>query len=251
MLHGRECAEAVEHALALGYRHIDTAQSYDNESDVGAAVARSGVPRAQVWITTKVAREWLHPAHVRRTTEDSLRRLRTDYVDLLLVHWPTDEVPLEQTLGAMQELREAGKTRFIGVSNFPSELLRDAVILAPEILTDQVELHPLGAQYELRRTAQRMGVTLTAYSPLAQGQALDMPLLLEIGREHGRSSAQVILRWLMQLGIVAIPKAASAEHRRENIDIFDFELSDAQMQTIGELDRAARFIDPIWTQARG
>jgi len=213
---------------------------------VGAAVARSRVTRAQVWITTKVAREHLHPAHVRRTVEDSLRRLGTDHVDLLLVHWPSDAVPLEQTLQAMQELRAAGKARFIGVSNFPSRMLREALLVAPEILTDQVELHPLLAQYELRDAAKRLGVTLSAYSPLARGQALDVKMLVDIAEEHGRTSAQVMLRWLIQLGIVAIPKAASPEHRRENLDIFDFELSEAEMQRIGELDRASRFIDPIW-----
>lgn len=235
----------MEHALALGYRHIDTAQAHGNESEVGAAVARSGVPRDQLWITTKIAKEWLHPAHVQRTTEDSLRRLGMDHVDLLLVQGPAGEVPIDLTLDALQRLRKAGKARFIGVAELLAEQLREAVLLVPDLLTDQIELNPLQARYELRETARRLGVTLTACSPLARGQALDVRQLVDIGRELGRSSAQVILRWLLQLGIVAIPKAASAEHRRENLEVFDFELSDAQMQAIGALDRASQFLEPL------
>lgn len=248
MLRGQPCKDAVEHALALGYRHVDTAQAYDNESEVGAAVARSVVPRDRVWITTTVAKEHLHPAHLRRTTEDSLRRLGTDYVDLLLVHEPSPDVPLEPMLRALQGLREDGKTRFIGVSHFSAELMRDAAILAPELLANQVELHPMRAQEAVRDAAARMGVTLVACSPLARGQVLSLRPVVEIGEALGCAPAQVILRWLVQLGVAVIPKAASAEHRRENLGIFELELSAAQMQTMSELDRASRFIEPIWVQ---
>ncbi|MCX4247620.1 aldo/keto reductase [Paraliomyxa miuraensis] len=245
-LHGRECRDAVEHALAIGYRHIDTAQAHGNESEVGAAIARSAVPRDQVWVTTKVAREWAHPAHVQRTTEDSLRRLGMDHVDLLLVQGPpSEEVPLSETLEALRRLHETGKARFIGVADLLSESLREAVGLVPELLTNQIELNPLNAHYGLRATAQRLGVTLTACSPLARGQALDVQRLVEIGRSVGRSSAQVILRWLLQQGVVVIPKATSTEHQRENLEVFDFVLSEPQMEAIDEIDRASQFIEPI------
>ncbi|MBW3561036.1 MAG: aldo/keto reductase [Actinobacteria bacterium] len=245
-LTGDECYDAVRHALELGYRHIDTAQAYGNESEVGRAIADSGVDRDDLWVTTKIWRTNLRPDDVRRSTERSLQELGLDQVDLLLIHWPSDEVPLEQTLAAMDDLREAGRTRAIGVSNFTPTLVEEALGLAP-ILCDQVEYHPYLAQTELRDLCVQNDLMLTAYSPLAKGRVPGDETLEEIGDAHGRSAAQVVLRWLLQQdNVVAIPRSSSADHREANLDVFDLELSDDEIGRIDDLAGGRRLIDPAF-----
>ena len=251
-IEGDACVEAVADALRIGYRHVDTAQAYGNEREVGEGVRRSGVDRDSVWVTTKVARENLRYDACRASVEESLRQLDVGPIDLLLIHWPHDEVPLSESLSAMDELRSEGKVRHLGVSNFPPSLLEEAVAWCP-ILCNQVEYHPFLAQDRLLRLAHEHDLVLTAYSPLARGEAVKNETLRRIGLDHGKSAAQVTLRWLVQQArVAAIPRASGRQHRLENFDVFDFELTDAEMESISQLDEGMRLIDPAhapaWTR---
>jgi 2,5-diketo-D-gluconate reductase B len=241
---GSDCEEAVADALEIGYRHIDTAQAYDNEAEVGKALAGGGVPRRELFVTTKLWREDFAPDRVRPSAEGSLERLQVDCVDLLLLHWPNEEVPLEQTLGALVQLREDGLIRHFGVSNFPAGMLREALSIAP-IFADQVEFHPFLGQDELAELAVEQDFMVTAYSPLARGKVPDDPTLREIGERHGKTAGQVALRWLLDKPNVAtIPKASSHERRLENFDVFDLELADEERAAIDALPKDGRIIDP-------
>ncbi|MDX6688547.1 MAG: 2,5-diketo-D-gluconate reductase [Solirubrobacteraceae bacterium] len=245
-LTGEACTAAVRDALEIGYRHIDTARMYANEAEVGQGLHDSGLNRDEVFLTTKIWRDDLAPADVGQALEQSLRDLRTEYVDLLLIHWPNSAVPLADTLGAMAEARQAGRTRHIGVANFPSTLLLEALELAP-VLCDQVEYHPYLHQPEVLEVARERDLLVTAYSPLAQGKVLRDRALREIAEAHGKNPGQVALRWLLdQPHVAAIPKASSHEHRVANFDVFDFELSDEQRGAIAGLAADRRMIDPSW-----
>lgn len=250
-LTGRLCADRVREALELGYRHIDTAQMYENETEVGKGIAESHVPRDDVFITTKLWFDDLEGPDVVPSVEESLERLGTDYVDLLLIHWPDEDVPLGETLEAMLRVQEQGKARFIGVSNFTVELWKEALDTAPAHV-NQVEYHPFLDQQPLLDLARERGVHLIAYSPLARGRVIDNETLQEIGERHGKTAAQVALRWLLQQDRVAaaIPKAASSAHLRENRDIFDFELTPSEMLQISALRGAERMVDPSWAPWR-
>ena len=244
-LRGADCIEAVERALALGYRHIDTAQGYLNEAEVGEGMRRSGVARDDVFLTTKVRPREFRRRDVERSTEESLSALGVASVDLLLMHWPNPDVPLEETLGAMRDLQDRGLVEHVGVSNFPPSLAERACELT-EVFTNQVEYHPFLSQQALLRQAERLDYLVTAYSPLAQGLVSKDPVLQEIGAAHGKTPGQVALRWLVQQPrVIAIPKAASAAHQRENIAIFDFELRPDEMATIHAIDRGERLTDDM------
>lgn len=244
-MRGDRCTEGVERALRLGYRHIDTAQGYLNEREVGEGLRRSGVPRDEVFLTTKLRPRNFRKGDVARSTEASLAALGIDTVDLLLMHWPNPDVPLEETLGAMRDLQDRGLVRHVGVSNFPPSLAERACELT-EIFTNQVEYHPYLSQEALLRQARRLDYLVTAYSPLAQGRVADDPVLQEIGAAHRKTPGQVALRWLVQQPLVlAIPKAASTDNQRANVDIFDFELSDDEMAAVTALDRGERLTDDM------
>jgi len=243
---GRTCADRVADALAVGYRHVDTAQAYDNEEDVGRGLRRGAVGRDEVFLTTKLWRENLTRDAVLRTSEESLSRLGTDYVDLLLIHWPSDQVPVEETLDAMREIQERGRARHLGVSNFPPSWLERAAAHTT-LVCDQVEYHPLLSQDHLLGPLRERGMALVAYSPLAHGEIPKCETLAEIGRAHGKSASQVALRWLVQQeGVRAIPKAASREHLEENFRVFDFDLDPAEMERIHALAtrNGERTVDP-------
>lgn len=244
-LSGRGCFEAVRHALDLGYRHIDTAQMYGNETEVGWAVRESGL-RDRIFLTTKLAPGNHAAAAVKRSTEESLRRLATDHVDLLLIHWPTGEVPLGETLGALAALRQAGKARSIGVSNFNVALIEEAIAThGADLLCNQVEYHPYLSQRAVLAAVRRQAMMLTAYSPLARGRVQRDPALTAIGRTYGKSPAQVALRWLLdQDSVVAIPKASSRAHLAANLAVFDFTLSPAERAQIDALRDGYRIVDP-------
>lgn len=230
-LSGDAAREGVRHALELGYRQIDTAQAYENEREVGEGIADSGVPREDIFLTTKIRGENLAGERVGPAVDASLRRLATDYVDLLLIHWPTDEVPLAETLEAMSAAKDAGKVRHLGVSNFRGPLLLEAMELAP-IFADQVPYQPGRTQNTLLAIAAERDVLLTAYSPL-KGQGVQSPVLAEIGAAHGKSPQQVALRWLLQQEKVSpIPRSGNPDHRAQNLAVFDFELSDEEMARI-------------------
>ena len=250
-LTGDTCRRIVEAAIGMGYRHIDTAQMYENEAKVGAGIAASGVDRDELWVTTKLALDKVDRAGVVKSTHDSLRRLGLDHVDLMLIHWPSQEVPLSETLEAMVRLQETGEIRHIGVSNFTPSLLDEARELAP-ILCNQVEHHPFLGQDRLRAMCERHELMLTAYSPLARGKVAGDPTLREIGEAHGKSASQVALRWLTQhRNVAAIPKSTSAEHLQANLDIFDFELDGQEANRIANLANDERLIDPEWAPAWG
>ncbi len=245
-LEGDECYEGVTEALEIGYRHVDTAQAYENEEHVGRALDDSDVPREEIFLTTKVWRTNFEHDDVISSVEESLEKLRTDYVDLLLIHWPPQDVPLKETLGAMIQLREQRKTRLIGISNFTPELVEKAREIAP-VACNQVEYHPFLSQKELIEQAKSHGMMLTAYSPLARGDVLENDTIESIADAHGKSPAQVGIRWLLQQNpVVAIPKASSSDHRKANFDVFDFELTDDEMQKIHGLAEGRRLIDPDW-----
>ena len=236
-LSGEECRRVVERALALGYRHIDTAQMYRNEDEVGKGMQSSGVNREEVFLTTKVWPSDFSYKRIIETTRESLKRLRTDRVDLLLMHWPSQGVPLEETLSAMRELQEEGSVRHIGVSNFPPSMVEDAT-RHTEIFCNQVEYHPYQAQDDLLEQAKEMDYLLTAYRPLSKGTILNDETLQEIAEAHGKTPAQVALRWLIQQEkVAAIPKATSEDHLKSNLDVFDFELSEEEMEHIFGLSR--------------
>jgi len=243
-LAGAECERAVSRALEIGYRHLDTAESYGNEAEIGRALAASGLPREEVFLTTKVWWENLSFAEVKRHLEGSLERLGTDHVDLFLIHWPDRDISLEEPLAAMAQLQAEERLRLFGVSNFTAPLVQQALRIAP-IACNQVEYHPFLSQAALHDLAVRHGHALTAYCPIARGQVAEEPVIAEIARACGKSPIQVTLRWLLQQqNVAAIPKATSEEHLQENFDIFDFELDSRQMTAIGELERELRLVDP-------
>ena len=236
-LTGGACVRAVERGLQVGYRHLDTAQMYGNEAEVGRGIRGSGVDRGEIFLTTKVwPSDFAHDRVISKTRE-SLKKLGTDYVDLLLMHWPGDGVPLGETLGAMRELQEEGGVLHIGVSNFSPSLVEEATEHA-EVFCNQVQYHPYRNQNALRDQAQKLDYLLTAYTPLSRGGVQDNATLREIGEAHGKTATQVALRWLVQQDRVsAIPKATSEEHLKENLDVFDFELSEEEMDRISSLSR--------------
>ena len=234
----------VQHALTIGYRHLDTAQGYDNEAEVGRGIKASGLARDEIFVTTKVKPENFAHDKVLSSTQESLQKLGTDYVDLLLLHWPNPDVDLEETFAGLLELHDAGHAKHLGVSNFPPRMVEEAMQYGP-VFCNQVEYHPYLSQDKLLAQAERADYLLTAYSPLAQGKVLDDPIIEAIGVRQDKSVAQVVLRWLLQQEkVAAIPKAASIEHREANFDVFDFELSDDEMKAIFDLGRGERLVDP-------
>ena len=247
-LRGRDCARLTEQAIRIGYRHIDTAQMYDNEREVGEGVQASGL-RSEVMITTKVQPTLLAPHDLERSVKESLAKLRLDAIDLLLIHWPNPRVPLAETLGAMAKMKREGYTRQIGVSNFTVSLLEEATKLSTEPLAcDQVECHPFLNQDRVVGACRRHGMAVVAYSPIARGGAKDNKLLEKIGKAHGKTAAQVCLRWLVQRGIVVIPRTSRVERLEENFSLFDFELSDAEVHEIAGLARpGGRIVDWTWS----
>lgn len=234
-LRGRICARIVEQALRLGYRHIDTAQMYENEREVGEGLRASGVPRADVFVTTKVWPTHFAPHDLLRSAKESLVRLRMTEVDLLLLHWPSDRVPLSETLGALAQVRQAGMARHIGVSNFNADLVAEAVSLCSEPLAcNQIHYSPYLDQSATLAACRRFGLVPVAYTPIAKGRVSDDAELSRIAQRYQRTPAQVSLRWLVQQGVSAIPRTSKIERLQENLDI-GFQLSDADMAAISAI----------------
>jgi 2,5-diketo-D-gluconate reductase B len=232
-LRGRTCARIVEQALKLGYRHVDTAQIYENEREVGEGLRASGVKREEVFVTTKIWTNHFAPHDLERSVKESLVKLRQSHVDLLLLHWPNPHVPLVETLGALAHAKELGLTRHIGVSNFTAALIEEAVTACREPLAcDQVEYHPYLDQTKVKAACAQAGMVLVAYSPIARGKIKNDSTLAPIARAHRKTPAQVCLRWLVQQNVAAIPRTSRVERLSENIDIFDFELSGEEMDRI-------------------
>lgn len=239
---GQECAEIVESALDLGYRHLDTAQKYDNETMVGEGLAAADVNREDVFLTTKITLKNLLNDDIIDSVHESLDRLDVDYVDLLLIHAPHPRMDIEETLGKMAQLREEGYVEHLGVSNFTRSLLKMAIDAADvPIVTDQVQYHPYWDQSDLQAFCTTHDVALTAYSPLARGRIVEDGTLAAIGTRHDKTAAQVALRWLLQQdGVVAIPKTTNPDHLEQNLAVFDFELTDEEVTRIDELTPSPR-----------
>lgn len=252
-LRGDDCTRATALALDIGYRHIDTAQIYENEAEVGnaikSALKNARIDRRDIFLTTKVWMENVARSTLAKSVDESLKKLKTDYVDLLLLHWPVSDVPLKEQAGALAAVQKSGKARLIGVSNYPTALMRTVLDdYGIKIANNQVEYHPFLSQKTVLDFARAHDMWVTAYSPLARGAVRGSPVLKRIADKYGKNEGQVSLRWLTQQpGIAAIPKAASETHIRDNINIYDFTLSDEEMNDIFALARNdGRMVNPGW-----
>lgn len=243
LLSGNKCVETVKTALSLGYRHLDTAQIYGNEKDVGRAVRNSGIKRSDIFLVTKISTSNFLYDDAVESTYKSLEELGSEYIDLILMHWPDSSVPVGETVSAMNELSEKGFVKYIGLSNFPPSKVEEALLFG-DISCNQVEYHPYLSQDSLISHSRSNNYVLTAYCPIAKGRVTGDKTLREIGERYSRTASQVTLRWIIQQGICAIPKSSGADHLRENIDIFDFELEDKEMEAIGSLAKGLH-LDPV------
>ncbi len=239
-MRGETCRRAVLAALGCGYRLIDTAAMYGNEGAVGSAIRASGVPRAEIFITTKVWRSDLASARFQKSAEASVQRLGVDHVDLLLIHWPNESVPLAETIGALNEALRRGLTAHIGVANFPTAMLREAVRLSEApLVANQVEYHPYLDQSRLLQCCREHGLALIAYSPFRKagtGSPLTDPLIVQLARSKRATPAQIVLKWLLQQsGVAAIPRSSDPDRIAENADLFDVTLSSEEMDAIRQL----------------
>jgi 2,5-diketo-D-gluconate reductase B len=242
-----DCGEIVATALKLGYRHIDTAWKYGTERGVGEGIRASGVPRSEIFLTTKVSHEYLRGDDFARSVDESLTNLGVDFVDLLLVHWPNPEIPVREPIAALAKAKRAGLARHIGVANFNIALLDEAIRLCPEPLVNlQAEYHAHLDQTKLAQACRERGLIFTAYCPLGRGRLLHDPVLAEIAARKGRPLAQIALRWLIQQGnIIPIPRSSNAKRMAENLDVFDFALGADEMARIAALKRPdGRIADP-------
>ncbi len=248
-LRDQNCTDMVEHALKIGYRHLDTAAMYENEEAVGAGLRASGISRDDVFITTKVWYPDCTEGALQRSAEASLKRLNVDKIDLLLIHWPNAATTLEDQVGALCSAKKNGLAENIGVSNFPSQMLRDAVAIADEpIVTNQVEYHPLLSQEAVLAACRETGGSLTSYCPIARAAIFENPVVTEIAAAVGKTASQVVLRWHVQQDqVIAIPRSTKAERVTENFDIFDFTLSAQQMAALHAMARTdGRMVDQPW-----
>lgn len=240
--------ESVRNALDLGYRAIDTAQIYGNEAEVGQAIAESGVPRSALFLTTKVWTENLAADKLIPSLKDSLAKLRTEQVDLALIHWPSPggAVPVAEYMGALAEAKAQGLARQIGVSNFTVALMREAIaaVGAGAIATNQVELHPYLQNRSVADFAKSLGIPITSYMTLAYGKVLNDPVIEAIARAHGATTAQVALAWALQLGYAVIPSSTRRENLASNLKAQQLRLTDADMAQIAALERGGRLVDP-------
>lgn len=244
-----DCGELVANALKLGYRHLDTAWKYKTEKGVGVGIRASGVPRDDIFVTTKVSHEYLRADDFARMVDESLNNLKLDYVDLLLIHWPSpDKVPFAETMNALAKAKRDGKTKHVGVANCNIALIEDAIRLCAEpIVNVQVEYHPYLDQTKLLAAIQRLGLAMTAYCPLGRGRMISDPVVAEIARAKGKTVAQVVLRWhLQQPNVIPIPRSSNPGRQAENMAIFDFTLNDEEMRRIHALARPdGRIANPV------
>jgi 2,5-diketo-D-gluconate reductase B len=234
-LKGDACAAAVITALEVGYRHIDTADSYENHEAVGQAIRASGIARDALFLTTKVRRDDLRRDALIEAGKRFVAELQTDYLDLLLIHWPNDTIPMEETFAGMQALKDAGVIRNFGVSNFTNARLGRALTVTGGILANQVEFHPSLYQKDLLEFCQSRDIAVTAYSPTAKGEDLALPVVQALAKQYGRSASQVVLNWLIGKGIVTIPQSANAGHIADNFKTLEWELDP---EDVARIDRA-------------
>lgn len=237
-LTGGLSADTIVAGLKAGYRHIDTGRKYGTEDAVGEGMRASGVPRADIFLTTKVSHENLHADDFARSVDESLAALKVDYIDLLLIHWPNPAIALSETMPALARAKRQGLARHIGVANFNIALLGQAIQLCPEPLVAlQAELHPYLDQAKLLAAVRQHQLVFIAYCPLARGRLFDDPVLAEIAKARGRSIAQIALRWLVQQNVAAIPFSSNPQRIADNFNVFDFTLDDDEMARIAALKR--------------
>jgi 2,5-diketo-D-gluconate reductase B len=240
-LTGTECRDGVAMALDLGLRHIDTAQLYDNEKEVGQAIAKSGIKRDEIFLVTKIARDNLGRRHFIHSLEDSLDKLGVEQVDLLLIHWPPADETFDSAVDSLSAAQASGLAKAIGVSNFTIPLMRRAAKRASvPLINNQVEFHPLLDQSRVRAEAEKLGIVLSAYSPLGRGAVLKDPTVQEVAKRLGRPPSEIALRWIIQQGVVAVPMTTKRENAKSNMRIFDFELSAADMAKLSEASKQNR-----------
>lgn len=248
-IEGEECVLCVDHALKTGYRHIDTAAIYGNETEVGQGIKKSGISREQIFITTKIWRSETGKDNLLKAAEESLKKLDISQVDLLLLHWPTPETPLAETIHALCMAKKTGLTRHIGLSNYPVSLLEESIALASEpFVTNQCEYHPFLDQHKVREACFKHGMFFTSYSPLGHGTSWQDTVIETIAQALKKTPAQIILKWhLQQKQTVVIPKSRSLPRIEENFNLFDFELTNEQMQAISALQISnTRMINPAF-----
>ncbi|MDN3525132.1 2,5-didehydrogluconate reductase DkgB [Halomonas sabkhae] len=247
-LEGETVRNMIHTALKLGYRHIDTAQFYGNEADVGAAIAESDVPRDEIFVTTKVWHDRLQPDDLKASVDESLERLGMDAVDLLLIHWPSpgDEVPMNDYMLALRDVQQAGKTQHIGVSNFTRAQVDQAldILGADTLLTNQIEVHPFLQNRNLVAHCQSHDIAVTAFMPLAVGKVMEDATLQQIAAVHDATPAQIAIAWLNQLEIVTFPSSTKEANLKRNIEALDIILSNEEMAEIATLDRGERIANP-------
>ncbi len=248
-LQGDACADAVRWGLEIGYRHIDTAAMYDNEEAVGAGLRASGLDRDSVFVTTKVWPSDLAPGALERSAEASLKRLGLSAVDLLLIHWPSADVPVADSVRALANAKRRGLARHIGISNFSAKLVEQAVAATDEpLVTNQCEYHPYLNQDRVRAAGRRHGMAFTSYCPLGRGELIGDATVRAIADARGKTPAQVLLRWhVQQPGTIAIPRSSNHGRIAENLAVFDFSLSDEEMRRLSSLARPdGRIVSPAW-----
>jgi diketogulonate reductase-like aldo/keto reductase len=246
-LRDKECVASIGKALEIGYRHIDTAQIYENEAEVGAGIAASGVKRDDIFLTTKIWNSNLREGAFQKSLDESLKKLKVDHVDLLLIHWPVTDIPFAEQLKTLQQVQKEGKTTLIGISNYTVAQMKEVVEkIGAKVVTNQIEYHPYLSQKMPLDYIRAHNMFLTAYCPLANGNVKDDAVLAKIGKKYGKTVGQVTLRWLVQQeNVAAIPKAASEKHIRENFEIFDFKLELSEMNQISALARPdGRIVNP-------
>lgn len=243
-LQGAVCEDAVYYALQAGYEHIDTADSYGNHPDVVKAIKRAGKRRDELFITTKVQRDDLEPGRIKQKVEEFLDELKTDYIDLLLIHWPNKEIPVNETLAQMQEFKDKGKVKLLGVSNFTINHIKDVLKTGIKISFNQVEFHPSLYQKELKRYCEANNIHIEAYSPIAQGEDMNLDTVQELALKYEKTPAQIILNWLMHIDTVVLPRSKSLGHIQENFESINFVMHDEDYAKLENLDTGNRILIP-------
>lgn len=252
-LKGDDARDAVKSALSLGYRHIDTAQMYENEAEVGDGITASGIPRREIFLTTKIWHDRLQESDLMNSLQDSLAKLKTDHVNLALIHWPSpdDDVPMSEYLSALRAAQKEGLATHIGISNFTCAQMDQAVEILGEgaLLTNQVEVHPFLANRKVVEHARKLGLVVTGYMPLAVGKVMEDDTLEQIGRKYNITPAQVAIAWIAGRGIVPIPSSTRPQHQKANLEAMNVQLSDEDIAAIDQLDRGERIANPGFAPA--
>jgi 2,5-diketo-D-gluconate reductase B len=245
-LKGDVCVQAVKTALQMGYRHLDSAAFYGNEVENGEGMRQSGVKREEILLCTKVRQEHLRPADFVKVVDQSLVNFKLPYVDLLLIHWNNKDIPFKESIGALCQAKKDGKAKHVGVANFTSKMLDEAWAVTSEpLVCNQIEVHPCINQDKVLAACKKHDMAVVAYVPIARGKVPGAEVLEKIGKAHGKSAAQVSLRYLVQLGCCSIPRTANPAHMKENLEVFDFKLSDAEMTELKKLNATnMRVVNP-------